>query len=274
MSPSPVLSTTWAPSNKENAQHLSILDLPQELRDLIYSYTFHVHGAIMPYGNNPSPMDYTLRAFIVRHKTHGENRRISVYKHISIGLLQTCRQLHAECAPVLYGDNIFRVGVNSFNDLALAYHQLIRHVTFSTDAGDDMFDTNNVGPVSHSWKSYFWPQVVDSAQKMVLQFPNIKSLTVLVRIMERSTRWRPAFFIMDGGSAESRVERAAEWMRERCELEDDRLRDCLHLELDMPLPGNYIVPHSSKGAKVRLLEQEEWDRAEFGHAFELMKVLD
>ncbi|KZM26489.1 hypothetical protein ST47_g2401 [Ascochyta rabiei] len=90
MSLSPVLSTAWARSYKEDAHRLSFLDLPGELRNLIHDYRFHVPGAIMVFDRSPLESERVFAAKIVRYKNHGALEPQSVYRHVSTGLLQTC----------------------------------------------------------------------------------------------------------------------------------------------------------------------------------------
>ncbi|KAF2633076.1 hypothetical protein BU25DRAFT_329375 [Macroventuria anomochaeta] len=271
MDAEPVLSTAWSKSYKEDAHRFSFLDLPRELRDLIYSYTFHVAGAIFVYTKDPYQPERKLRSKIVRHKNAGVVEPQSVYKWISTGLLQTCRQLHAEAAPVLYGDNTFRIWFLNKTNLALAYCQLVRHVTFTTEATHRIFGPRDLDAVSHGWKHRFWPSILDSGGKMLAQFPNVESLTVPMIPGVESSAWRPAFFAVGGKTAERRIELAAEWMLERSPLTDERLRDCLHLEL-VPPPG--IISREEYAGSRFAPDEEEWDYTEFENAFELMKALD
>lgn len=105
---------------------------------------------------------------------------------------------------------------------------------------------------------------------MLAQFPNVESLTVPMKPGVESTAWRPVFFAVGGKTAERRIELAAEWMLERCPLEDERLRDCLHLELVPPLGS--ISKEEYAGSRFAP-DEEDWDYTEFENAFELMKAL-
>lgn len=266
----PALSTAWAQSQKQDAQRPSLLDLPRELRDLIYGFAFHVPGAILFYPKNPYEPERLLRAKIVRHKNAGAVEPKSVCTHISMGLLQTCRQLHAECTPVLYGDNFFHIMFLDINDIALAYRQLIRYVIVTTEVAYHIID-GDLDAVSHGWKRRLWPNILYSGKKALAQFPIVESVTVTMKPGVESTAWRPVFFVVGGKTAERRIELAAEWMLERCPLEDERLRDCLHLEL-LPPPGS-MTKEEYAGSRFAP-DEEDWDYTEFENAFELMKVLD
>ena len=231
MTSSPVLSTAWAQSYKEDAHRLSFLDLPRELRDHIYSYTFHVSGAILVYTQNLYQPERTLRAKIVRNKNSGAVEPQSLSKHISMGL----------------------------------------HVTITTEAAHRIFGAKlDLDSVSYGWKRRFWPSILESGKKIIVQFPNVENLTVSMKSGVESTAWRPAFFAVGGKTAERRIELAAEWMLERCPLEDERLHECLHLEL-VPPPGS-ISKEEYAGSRFAP-DDEEWDYTEFENAFELMKAL-
>ncbi|KAJ4400875.1 hypothetical protein N0V91_008384 [Didymella pomorum] len=179
-------STKWQQSYKDDPCRISLLDLPRELRDIIYAYTFHV-----------------------------------------------------------------------------------------TEASYRIFNTRDLDATSHGWRNRFWPAILDSAGKMLTQFPNVESITMPMKPFpephSQPSLWRPAFFDLGGRTADRRIELAAEWMLDRTNFPDERLRDCLHLELE-PSPNN-ISREEYFGSRFAP-DEEEWDYAEFGHAFELMKALD
>lgn len=265
----PVLSTVWSQSHKQDAHTFSFLDLPRELRDLIYAYTFHVSGTIFIYTKDPTQPERRVRAKIVRHRNIGKPEPQSVYKHISMGLLRTCRQLHAETAPVLYGDNIFRIWVMNKDHLALEYRQLIRRVIFTAESSHRIFGPRDLDAVSYGWRNKFWPSILDGGEKALAQFPNVENITVPMNTGE-APGWTPVMFAIGGKTAERRIELAAEWMLERSPLKDERLRDCLHLEL-VPPPGS-IFKWEYAGSRFAP-DEDDWDCTEFENAFELMKVL-
>ncbi|KAF1357468.1 hypothetical protein EJ07DRAFT_167643 [Lizonia empirigonia] len=212
MTPQPVLSTAWAQSQKQDAQRPSLLDLPRELRDLIYGYAFHP--------------ERLLRAKIVRYKNAGAVEPKSVCTHISMGLLQTCRQLYAE---------------------------------FTTEVAYHIID-GDLDAVSHGWKRRLWPNILYSGKKVLAQFPIVESVAVTMKPGVESTAWRPVLFVVGGTTAERRIELAAEWMLETCPLEDERLRDCLHLEL-LPPPGS-MTKGEYAGSRFAP-DEEDWDYTEF-----------
>lgn len=265
------LSTAWSQSNKDDLCRLSFLDLPRELRDIIYAYAFHVTGAIFIYTKDPYQPERKFRSKVVRYRGSGAADPLSVYTQISTGLLQSCRQLHAEAAPVLYGDNTFRIWFLGKTNVAPAYRQLVRYVTLTTEAAYRIFNTRDLDTTSHGWKHRFWPAILDSGGRMLAQFPNVESITVPMKSGSEASAWRPAFFALGGKTADRRIELAAEWMLERTKFADERLRDCLHLELEPP-PGS-ISREEYAGSRFAP-DEEEWDYTEFENAFELMKALD
>ncbi|KAF3037245.1 hypothetical protein E8E12_006589 [Didymella heteroderae] len=265
------LSTVWSRSYKDDPSRISLLDLPRELRDIIYAYAFHVTGAIFIYNTDPYQPQPKLRSKIVRYRGFGAADPIGVHEQVSIGLLRSCRQLHAECAPVLYGDNTFRIWLLGKANLTPTYRQLVRYSTLTTEAAYRIFNTRDLDTTSHGWRNRFWPAILDSGGKMLTQFPNVESITVPMKSGAESSTWRPAFFDLGGRTADRRIELAAEWMLERTRFPDERLRDCLHLELE-PSPGS-ISREEYAGSRFAP-DEEEWDHTEFANAFELMKALD
>jgi hypothetical protein len=272
-SPAPNHLTTWTQSHKAHPTHLSFLDLPRELRDLIYSHALHVSGALFIYTPNLHRSFPLFKAKIVRYKALGAVEPQSVYKRISTGLLRTCRQLHAESSPVLYGDNVFRIWLASDSGLALRYREMVRHVTFTTEEAQRVFSPKlDIALVRHGWKRRFWPSIIDSAEKLLAQFPNVDCLSVLVSPGgEVGAAWRPAFFANGDETPEERVEGAARWLREMCPVDDERVKEVLRVEL-VPPKGS-ISREEYVGSRFAP-EEGEWDYEEFRWAFELMKVLD
>ncbi|KAF2997170.1 hypothetical protein E8E13_005875 [Curvularia kusanoi] len=271
MTAQPDLSTAWSKSHKHDTSKLSFLDLPRELRDLVYAHALHVTGAVFVYTHNPYQPNCSLRAKCVRYKNRGPAEPQPLSSIVSTGLLQTCKQLHAEACPVFYSDNVFLIWLSRWSTLALGYRQLIRHVIINSDSADRIFGRKlDLDAVSHGWKFRFWPRILDSSEKMLEQFPNVESLYVPLKSGAESSAWRPAFFALGGKTAERRVELAAEWMLGRSPLTDERVRDCLHLELEA-LPGS-ISREEYAGSRFAP-DDEEWDYAEFEHAFELMKAM-
>ncbi|KAJ4320734.1 hypothetical protein N0V94_003266 [Neodidymelliopsis sp. IMI 364377] len=271
--PAPHLPTTWTQSHKAHATHLSFLDLPRELRDQIYTHALHVPGALFIYSPNLHRSFPLFKAKIVRHKALGPTEPQSVYDRLSTGLLRTCRQLHAESSPVLYCSNVFRIWLPSDSGLALQYRNMVRHVTFTTEEAQRVFSPKlDIALVRHGWKRRFWPGIIDSAEKLLVQFPHVHCLSVLVSPgQEVGAAWRPAFFANGDESAEERVEGAARWLSDVCPVADERVKEVLSVEL-VPPKGS-IAREEYVGSRFAP-EEGEWDYEEFAWAFELMKVLD
>jgi hypothetical protein len=93
----------WEPSNrKEHA--LSFLDLPRELRDIIYKHCVPVRESLAIDVRYPT-VDIPYPPFGCRSKRHN----VDVIPYINIALMQICRQLHNEVAEILYRMNTFVV---------------------------------------------------------------------------------------------------------------------------------------------------------------------
>jgi hypothetical protein len=279
MTAQPDLSVARSQSHKLDTAKTSFLDLPRELRDLIYAHIFHVPGAIFLYKEGVLTYSATFRAIDVRFKAknvryrnHGPTETQCLSQTgVSTALLRSCRQLHAEACPVFYSDNVFRIvqlAEGTFN-LALPYRLLVRRVVV-----DDLYYKIHRGTPDldhvHHWQFKLWPIILLQSGKMLDRFPNIENLAVPIKVGRRETDWMPACFKLGGEMAEARVELAARWMLKMSPLRDERLRDCLHLELEAP-PGK-IWREEYAGSRFAP-DEEEWDYKEFEDAFELMKVL-
>jgi hypothetical protein len=269
MTAQPDLSVAWSQSHKLDTAKISFLDLPRELRDLIYAHIFHVPGAIFIYKEEVLTHSVTFKAKNVRYRNHGPAETQSLFQTgLYTALLRSCRQLHAEACPVFYSDNIFRImqlAEVTYN-LALPYRLLVRRVVVADIYHGGMPDLDHVD----HWTCRLWPIVLVQSGKLLDRFPNIESLAVPIKVGRRETDWMPACFKLGGETAEARVELAARWMLGRSPLRDERLRDCLHLELEAP--RGKIWREEYAGSKFAP-DEDEWDYKEFEDAFELMKVL-
>jgi hypothetical protein len=168
--------------------------------------------------------------------------------------MRTCRQLHAECRGVLYGHNVFRLYMSDAPFVPF-YQNLVRHITFTTDADHRIFG-DDLETVSYWWRKRFWPDIITKSTKILDRFPSLETLTFPIQLNRSGQTWRPAFLASDLKTREQRIVVAASWMAAQCPFENEKLRKCLHLE---------IMPASSFSA-------HEWDPAEFTEAFELMKL--
>lgn len=267
----PGVSTRWHQSNNGDPRRIGFLDLPRELRDVIYAYAFHVIGAILIYPTDHFQARPKLRSKVVRYRGFGTTDLVGVNEQISIGLLRSCRQLHAECAPVLYGDNTFQLFLFGKAELALTYRKLIRYAMTTTEAAYRILDARDLIDTSHGWRNRFWPAVLHSGAQTLTQCPKVESITVSLKPRDKPPAWRPAFFNLGGRNADRRIDLAAAWMRKTTRFPSEILRDCLHLELETSPDSISIEEYA--GSRFAP-DEEEWDYTEFATAFELMKTLE
>jgi len=261
------VSLEWVQSYKQNPSKASFLDLPRELRDYIYSFAFQVSGAILVYSTNPYRARPDTKAMIVRHGNEGPIKPQKLGNAFPLSIIRTCKQLHAECSPVLYGQNVFRVWFLHTRDLSPKYRQLVRHLMFTTCA-DNRIYSPDLDEVDHVWKRRFWPTIRTAGVKLLEDFPNLETLTFDPHPPSRSG-WRPAFFAVENKTKEQRIALAAQWLRTRCPIDNDRLRACLQLEF-ASTPG--IPKEDFQGSRFAPDEDDDcWDHTEFAEAFRLMK---
>jgi hypothetical protein len=261
--PQPPLSTQWTQSYKSDSNRTSFLDLPLELRDQIYTFALHVTGAIFTYSAPNISNTYlstasenrdrytTHKARIIRHNNTGPTEPIPLSQTISLPLLRTCHQLHAECSRVLYSTNTFRLGPANTLTLCPSYASLIKNVILIADADPRLYKSN-LDDVNYAWKRHFWPSIIEGGEMLLGMYSNLERVTVVLGSLGE---WRPAFFA--GWGRERRRERAVGWLGPRCKVADERLRRVLWVEICEPFGGRL----ENEGG------EEEWDVREFADAF-------
>ncbi|OCL03279.1 hypothetical protein AOQ84DRAFT_154437 [Glonium stellatum] len=259
------LSLEWRPSRKIDDHSLSILDLPRELRDIVYEYVCQVPGEIFIYWR-PSQFGYDIAAKNIRGKYGGPSEPIPLKIVMSTALMKTCRQIHAECSPILYGHNNFSLLMPDRDFVSATYLPLIRHITLISNSDTRLFDQNAYN-VSLAWRATFWPLVSRRCEKLLGLFPKLQSIRYLIYATDSNGNARkPAFIKYEGTTREDRIDMAATWFRYRCPFGSDRLRDCLNLEITPPPSG---TPSATD-----LSEPGAWDISEFSEAFERMKLIE
>ena len=241
MATQPDLSVTWSQSYKHDTAKHSFLDLPRELRDLIYAHIFHVPGAIYLYSRKVLTRSATTwaievigEAVNVRYRNRGPpaKRAQSMSKTaVSTALLRSCRQVHAEACPVFYSDNVFRVPLLTEKDtysIALPYRLLVRRVVIHDlyhGGTPDLGEVREVRGEKIGWEFELWPIILVESGKLLDRFPEMESLVVPIKADRTETGWVPTCFKLGGETAEARVELAAKWMLERSPLRNEKLRD-------------------------------------------------
>jgi hypothetical protein len=214
-----------------------------------------------PYSNRRP----TYKARIVRLRNKGPIEPRPLGRAIALSLLITCRQVHAECSPVLYSGNVFRVGPLNDMETSLVYRQLVHHVIFIADADSRLYKTN-LDEVNYGWKRRFWPSIVTGGAETLKRYPNLETLTVILTSPSYGQVWRPAFFAVQNKTKEQRISLAVRWLQTRCPLENERLRGCLRVE---GTPPAHLSQEDLKGSIFSPDENEEkdWDYTEFAEAF-------
>ncbi|KAF2809117.1 uncharacterized protein BDZ99DRAFT_45771 [Mytilinidion resinicola] len=243
----------------------NFLDLPRELRDLIYEHALQVPGAIIIYTKPHQFMGVVWAAKNIREKSVGPPEPVPLASVLSTSMMRTCRQFHAECSPILYGSNNFRLYTPEGDFASARYAPLVRHVTLGSSpfAPEALIDPTNGGA---DWESKFWPRVVWGCQRLLRVFPNLQDMTFLLHATGvDGVVYRPYFIDFGNPDRAERVKATAAWFKERCSFGNENLRRCLHLQLAPP------PPRTSRTEALSPSDYEPWDISEFYEAFELMK---
>jgi len=257
---------TWAASSKEDGSKVGFLDLPRELRDMIYEFAFRITGAVLVYSRDPFAVRPVMRVLNIRHGGEGPIEPQPLCSgQIPVALIRTCRQLRAESSPVFFGSNVLSFWALGNIDVGLANRLLVRHIV--TEASPRGIFDKSLEHVSYCWKRRFWPEILRSSEAILEQFPNLDTLTHSLK-PPREEIWKPAFFDVANKTREQRVDLVASWMGQMCSWEDERLRRILHLEM-VPSPG--LSRDDYAGSRFVPEDEDVWDYTEFVDAFERMK---
>ncbi|KAF2252152.1 hypothetical protein BU26DRAFT_561919 [Trematosphaeria pertusa] len=254
---------------KDSLCRAGFLDLPRELRDLIYEFALRVAGAIFIFSQDSYGYRPILKARVVKYKNDGPPEPQHIDEAIPVGLLRTCRQIHSESTEVLYSCNIFRLYMSNA-DFAPSYCSFVRHITFTMEAGRGIYSDDRE-TMGYWWRRVFWPNILERSANLLRRFPNLETLTFPIKSNQVGHTWRPAFTVVEQKTREQRIDLAARWLKVNCPLAGTRLRDCLRLEI-MPsagfskdeYKGSWFFPED---------DEDEWDYTEFAEAFDMMKRL-
>ena len=125
---------------------------------------------------------------------------------------------------------------------------------------------SDLSVVDFCWRRYFWPDVVVKSTKVLQTYPNIN--TLLFPIKANRGGWKPAFMGSERKTRGQRVATAATWLKAKCPFSDERLRECLQLEI---IPTRSIAKELYEGSRFSF--EDEWDPSEFTEAFDMMRIL-
>ncbi|KAF2678598.1 hypothetical protein K458DRAFT_446366 [Lentithecium fluviatile CBS 122367] len=252
---------SWAQSHKAVANRVGFLDLPREIRDLCYGFAFQLRGAVFIYSSDVNAYRPILRGKIVKYKGEGPLEPRSIGDAIPASLIRTCRQVHSEGTEVLYGYNVFRLYMSNA-DFASSYRTLIRHVTFTMEAGRGIY-SEDLEVMCYWWRRVFWPNVIDRSTSLLLRYPNLELLTFPIKSNQPGQTWRPAFCAFEHKTKEQRIALAARWLRTNCPMRDEHLHQVLRLEIQPAaglIEGSWFFPEEY---------EDEWDGSEFAQAWML-----
>lgn len=267
---------TWVQSCKQDETKIGFLDLPRELRDLVYDFAFRIQGALLIYTRDPTAARPVARAMNIPHGGSGPpSPQPLVNGQIPVALMRTCRQLNAESSPILYSANVFSSWTTHLLELGLAPRRwLVRHIVLEASSRG-IFD-RSLEHVNYCWKNRFWPEIRRSGRAVLERFPCLESLTFSLNPPQNEAFWRPGFFVVGKNKTrEQRVAIVAVWMSLGCGWEgeaDEGLKACLHLE--MGRQHGRIEKREYEGSKFAPedeTDEDVWDSTEFADAFDKMK---
>ncbi|OCK74729.1 hypothetical protein K432DRAFT_447132 [Lepidopterella palustris CBS 459.81] len=255
----------WRQSRKAVDDKLSFLDLPREIRDIIYELLYRVPGVIFIHSKPTQFFRHVICAKNIRGKRDGPIEPIPLGVIISTALMRTCRQIHAECSPILYGNNDFQV-YNSYMQLAsVTYRPLVRHITHM-GYHDARLLVNDPFRVSHVWKALFWPYVLQNVSIILTLYPKVRDIRFQIYApLGGGHIWKPPFVNFQNTTPEERINMASNWLLHRCPFGSERHRECLHLEFAPPPLGSH--------SQADIPQIAGWDISEFAIAFDRMKLI-
>jgi hypothetical protein len=172
----------WVAS-KPATRRSGFLDFPRELRDMIYTYaltstfviameTFEARSQIVRVAYLKAPDSLVTRCQWKPRLEPGTKPS----EIIRGTLLQTCRQIHAEAAPILYSQNDFRLADWADAALVIAptYQHLVRKI--SLEFVRSHYQINN--PYDHDVAGT-WLTIAHPIHQCYLLFRNITNLSLV-----------------------------------------------------------------------------------------------
>ncbi|PVI01440.1 hypothetical protein DM02DRAFT_727861 [Periconia macrospinosa] len=261
----------WAASSKQEPSKIGFLDLPRELRDLVYYHALRVPGAVLVQTPYIFAAREEFQGRAIKYKGEGFAEPERLAKVITVALVRTCRQIHSESILVLYGRNIFNFPISNAN-FAIRYRSLIRNIVFAVEAGRGIYSNNEID-MSYWWRRVYWPNVLDICTKLLQRYPGLSNLTSPIKSENLWRTWRPAFMLVERKTSKQRIDMAALWLRTNCPIKDQRLQKILHMEI---MPARDVIEKDEcKGSRFVVEDDDgnEWNYTEFASAFEQMKKI-
>jgi hypothetical protein len=96
-----------------------------------------------------------------------------------------------------------------------------------------------------------WPRFIEEGTVMSERYPNLQLFKIsMLQVLDLN---RPHFFSSGNQTKDQTLAQAAQWLRQSCPIQDERLRQILRLE--------YVV-----SAELPKEGNDDWDPSEFAQA--------
>jgi hypothetical protein len=86
------------------------------------------------------------------------------------------------------------------------------------------------------WIRRLWPEIQNNDHAILDHFLNLETLAFLLKPLQHEPVGQLSLSDLESDTREQRIAIAASWMELRCSVENQRLQECLDLEV-VPLSG-------------------------------------